>query len=288
MRSWMSLALAGVLAMPAFGRTDTCDGSNPALTLATDKNYYEIGDTVHFTIHAPAAHRIFFMCDMGPGPTHVPGIGDLCLDLGPAFKYWTFIMPPSGELNITCHMPCSSLVPDGTRLYYQFISVDAQTKVLDGTSNGWTFGIAQGDCDYICKGGIGVLGWEYTDDTGAPPGEPVEIKVEARDADGGPTWGSVVFVYDPLNPPSFPIQSGYVIVKSVIADGSVFTIDFDVDVRNAPQHMLGFHTTFAVDVNSDLGGHHDEITVTTCCPGATLQVGEVIGDFTVTRLVDQY
>lgn len=79
--TWFVVLLT-LLAATSVSAADVCDG-NAYASLEVLQSGVSIGDTVPLKLTGARLERVSVIVDVGRGPTEVPNVGTLCLDLGP-------------------------------------------------------------------------------------------------------------------------------------------------------------------------------------------------------------
>jgi hypothetical protein len=203
-KNWIVVAfmlVLTVLSSSAFA--DECAGQGDAAMLI--KGSCTLGTPLKFKLAGPPNGFFRLWRDLGAGPVEVPGVGTFCLDFSPER-----LVIASGHLNhLGFHSTWHTLPDDprmlGQEIAFQFAAIDPVTNEIV-ISNGYNFGICDdegGDCDQ----GIRRLG--YFTIIRRPDEYPVTLTSRAY-------WsqhpeervGEVTFLFDPDDPPAFPIVSG--------------------------------------------------------------------------------
>jgi hypothetical protein len=116
------------------------------LTLSLDKPLLEAGQVGTLTIQGPAGHGLLFVGGFTPGPTLLPGIGNLGIGLSPQ----TVVipqpnLPPSGVLQLGGAFTCDSVLRKGP-FFIQMLSLDPQTGSISAISNPVVLSLVSGNC----------------------------------------------------------------------------------------------------------------------------------------------
>lgn len=179
-----------------------------------------------------ARYKLFL--DRSSGPVEMPGLGTFCLDFGPDKR-----LVDKGRLSPLGFRSLWTQMPDdpaflGEEFAFQFASEDDFAPGGIAISNAIIFRGCEAEGIDPCDRGVRRLGYfTIVDYVGELP-STIHVKVEGMNGHSG-LVGEVSFVYDPTDPPQFPISSaedgvtvtnvqafpGYVIVHAV-AKGCTF------------------------------------------------------------------
>ena len=253
-----AVLLAGWLAPTALAQ---CEGQGNATLVM--KGRCDIGSTLKFKIAGAPSAKYRLFSDSGDGPVDVPGVGVICLDRGPDFA-----LVDEDRLNGRGVSSIVTEIPDdpgliGETLAFQGIVLDGDAPNGVAITNGYSFTICAegtgGDvcipCDEPgepCSCGISEIAYiaPVYYDGGFPT--MVEVNVASTDDPDSP-FGSVMFEFDPDNPPAFPIASGdgSLVVTKVTAHQGVVVIFAEAYGDNLPGGALPAETLFETFVGDE-------------------------------------
>ena len=100
--------------------------------LEFSKDVYIPGETALLTVSAEPGTISWLGFDFDPGPTLIPGIGELSLGFSSSFQFAPLpVMPPEGfqEFTWVCSNPCTNPIT-GNDMYIQGIAIDPVTMSL--------------------------------------------------------------------------------------------------------------------------------------------------------------
>jgi hypothetical protein len=221
-KTWIAAGALLVLAMlfaPALA--DGCEGQGNAAMLI--KGSCTLGTPMKFKLAGPANGFFRLWRDFGSGPVEIPEVGTFCLDFSP-----DRLVIASGHLNHLGFFSTWWTLPDdpemlGQEMAFQFAAIDPQTQEIS-ISNSYNFGLC-GDEGADCDEGIRRLG--YFTVIRRPDVYPVTITSRAFwSQHPDQLVGEVTFLYDPDDPPTFPIVSddGDITVTKVEAFPGVLVV----------------------------------------------------------------
>ena len=287
----MLAAILTATLMPASaahaGDPALCEGQGNATLVM--KGNCEIGSTLKFKVGGRAGERFKLLTTLGTGPSELPGVGDVCLDLsegkqvvgngvfGPAgvrTAYWTLPDDPQSV---------------GQTVAFQAIMTDPDAPGGVAITNAYAFELCPegslGDaCDPECEEAgiseLGVIAPVLLDQTEA---FPADIRVRLLDGNGDDTpLDELTFEWSPESPPLFPLSSaaGRVEVSKVTFHADYVVVFVDVHALESNDGRLPGLTVIDTAVGEDSLVR----TVVTSCEQPVF-VGEKIAPLFVRRVV---
>ncbi len=151
---------------------------------------------------------VCFACDTGSGATVIPGLGTLCLPVTSNFVEFAFFLPASGiaETRITLPTEASS-----TLTCCQAIGLDFGAPNNVAFSNLFCFAV-EPPCT---SGGFAEVGY-ITKFTGVTS-FPVQVSSGVVGSSGGGGSPVTSVTYDPVSPPTFPVNDNAAVFIENIA-----------------------------------------------------------------------
>lgn len=276
MRSVLRTVAAAILplalAVPAAAQ---CPGQgNLTLQITTIDNGPSLaGKTVVIRIEGPPEAHVCLACDPLLGPTLIPGFPDICIGFSPNFQAIMFQLPPSGVVQFEATLPDEGM-PEVCCLAVGF-------------ENGAPRGVAISnaiclDLEEPCVSG-GHSEVSYTTTFSNPGTAPHNVSARLGGQQGQPL-GQTDVVYDPNNPPTFPISDdGIVTIENIALVGgglqvSVFNSSANL-TGSKPEGRLPNESTFTVHVDGDT----NSARVHTSC-SQPLSAGMMFGPLTITHV----
>ncbi|MFQ5504382.1 MAG: hypothetical protein ACE5F1_06220 [Planctomycetota bacterium] len=225
------------------------------------------GDRLLLRILAAPNSHVCFLWDTGPGPTRVPGIGTICLDLSSNLIVFPLLVGAPGLAEF------SAIIPQGLQgrlVSAQWLGLAPDRRMV--VSNGVSLRFGE-----TCKGGVREL--SLLTSFANPIPSPATILAEARDKYGKPL-GRTSFTYTRKDPPKLPFTSdGIVYVDKVAHAGGRLSVLMRVLASTLARSKLPANTLFSVSVGSRT---HSQLIHSSC--SKPLAVGFAFGEFTVTGL----
>ena len=196
-----------MLALGAPSLFAQCEGQGNASLLM--KGQCNIGSSVKFRLAGSPRQKFKLLRDSGDGPTELPGIGTLCLDLGPDR---TNIF--SGRFNNRGVASVRTDLPDdpgliGSTVAFQFGATDPEAPNGVAISNGYSFTLCDDEMggDVCVQENCGLSTVSFILPLLTTEAFPATVRLAVVDAgDETNVLGEIEVEFDPANPLG-PVQS---------------------------------------------------------------------------------
>jgi len=159
----LALVASAPLAAPAAAGSPGDPVPLAPLELILNQDIYVPGDELEITIKGRAGDYPLLVIGATPGPTWVPGIGEMSVGASPTpFVVRLPALPESGETSVSCNFGCRDPLVEAP-CFVQAVTFDPFTFELAGLSNPGTLNYGSGDC-FVCadvgeaEPGMGVSG----------------------------------------------------------------------------------------------------------------------------------
>jgi hypothetical protein len=271
-----SLASLAALSLPIADTRAQCGGQGSlVLELVSVGNSGTVpGSEVKLRLTGKPNQHVCLACDTGRGPVVIPGFGIMCLDASPGLIEFVFFLPASGFIEFTLRLPSE---PSDSLLCCQAFGFDRSAPNGVSFSNSFCF---KNETPCV-SGGFKQVGYitKFTDVTSFP----VRVTSSVHGRAGGSGDPETTVVYDPANPPSFPVSDNpSVFVENIVLLGTDLYVTTFVEASPALTHNQDGRLPNELDVTVVAGGVKNGFEGMHVSCSQPFAVGMVFGPFTIT------